>query len=162
VEQKKKRNQSPAQLANLRHFRSNPDEDWRTPEQRKEWAKNASAKAIEVRRKKKRMSDAMKWLLSSKDLISDEDIRDKLVEIGAVNENGRADATNAEVLAMVALRKAAKGDVEALKFVRDTGGESPSNRVELTGDPERPIATMDLRTMSEEELLRIAEAKGEE
>jgi hypothetical protein len=48
-----------------------------------------------------------------------------------------------------------------MKFVRDTGGESPSNRVELTGDPERPVATMDLRSMSEEELMRLAEARSD-
>jgi phage FluMu protein gp41 len=44
-----------------------------------------------------------------------------------------------------------------MKFVRDTAGEAPKNQVELTGDLDRPVATLDLRSMSEEELLRLVE-----
>ena len=116
------------------------------------------AKMMENRKKAKRMNRAMKWLLQAKDVISDEDIREKLVKLGVVDEDDEG-ATNAEVLALIALRKASKGDVEAMKFVRDTAGEAPKNQVELTGDLDRPVATMDLRALSEEELLRLAEAK---
>ena len=143
----------PKSLANLKPFTS--DQDW---EKQRINASKGGKKAQENRRKNLRMTRAMKWLLQSKDVVSDEDIRAKLVKLGVIDEE---DTTNAEVLAMVALRKAAKGDVEALKFVRDTAGESPSNRVELTGDVDKPVATLDLRTMSEEELLRLAEAKAE-
>jgi hypothetical protein len=115
----------------------------------------------ENRRKAKRMNRAMKWLLQSKDVISDEDIRERLVKLGVVDEDDEG-ATNAEVLALVALRKAAKGDVEALKFVRDTAGEAPKNQVELSGDLDRPVATLDLRAMSEEELLRMVEERSGE
>ena len=58
--------------------------------------------------------------------------------------------------------KAAKGDVDAMRFIRDTAGEAPSNRVELSGDLERPIASLDLRTMSETELLHLAAQREEE
>jgi hypothetical protein len=53
-------------------------------------------------------------------------------------------------------------DVEALKFVRDTAGEAPKNQVELSGDLDRPVATLDLRAMSEEELLRMVEERSGE
>ena len=145
------------QLANLRPYRPG-DEDFRTKEEIREAGRKGGIARHEKHKKKKRMAEAMKWLLQAKDVISDEDIREKLVALGVIDEN---DTTNAEVLAMVAMRKAAKGDVEALKFVRDTAGESPSNRVELTGDVDRPVATMDLRGMSEAELMRLAEAKAE-
>ena len=126
------------------------------PERLREISSMGGKACQEKRRKIKRMTEAAKWLLSCRDMLSDDDIKDILIKMGIT------DATNAEALMMVAMRKAYKGDIEALKFVRDTGGESPSNRVELTGDLDRPVATLDLRNMSEEELLRLAEAKREE
>ena len=144
--------QSEKQLANLKSFRSGA-EDFRTPEQIKAWASNGGKACAEARRKRKRLAEAAKWLLAAKDIISDEDIKAKFLELGVEDEG-----TNAEALMLVALRKAAKGDVEAMKFVRDTGGEAPKSQVELTGDIDRPIATMDLRNLSEAELMRIAEA----
>ena len=144
--------------AHLKPFKAGA-EDTRTKEEIREAARKGGIKSGETKRKRKRMTEAMKWLMQSKDIFSDEDIRNKLAELGVIDKN---DTTNAEVMAMVAMRKAAKGDVEALKFVRDTVGESPSNRVELTGDVDRPVATLDLRNMSEEELLKMAEARAPE
>ena len=141
-------------LANLRPFTGGPD-DPRTPEQIKEWAVKGGQASKAARIKKKRLSDAAKWLLSADSIASEEEVLEKLHELGLT------DATNAEALMVVALRKALRGDVEAMKFVRDTGGEAPKNQVELSGDPDRPVATLDLRNMSEEELLRLAEAKAE-
>jgi len=151
---KKKRNMSPAQLANLKPFKKGPD-DPRTPEQKREWANKGNLASQEARRKKKRLSDATRWLLAAKSIASDEEVVEKLRELGI------EDATNAEALIVVAMKKAMRGDVEAMRFVRDTGGEAPSNRVELSGDIDRPVATLDLRNMSEEELLRMAEAKAD-
>lgn len=140
---------------NLKVFKSG-EEDWRTPEQIKEWTSKAGKASNEARRRKKRLQDAAKWLLQQDDVISNKDVQAKLKALGI------EDATNAEALMLIALRKAAAGNVEAMKFVRDTGGEAPKNQVELTGDTDRPIATLDLRAMSEDELLRIAEAKADE
>ena len=146
------RNQTPAQLANLKKFTSDQDHDACVASGRK-----AGIASAEARRKKKRLQDAAKWLLQAKDIISDADIKEKIVEL-----TGDPDATNAEALMLIALRKAAKGDVDAMRFVRDTGGEAPSNKVELAGDVDRPIATMDLRNMSEEDLMRLAEARADD
>lgn len=132
------------------------DQDTRTPEERKRNAQLGAKASAEVRRRKKRLTDAAKWLLASKDIVSDAKVKAKLQELGI------EDATNAEALMVIALKKASTGNVEALKFVRDTGGEAPSNRVELAGDIDRPVATLDLRGMSEEELLRIAESRADE
>jgi hypothetical protein len=146
--------QKPDKYPNLRRFKAG-DEDWRTPEQRRRNASLGAQATNENRRKRKKLAEAAKWLLAEKDVISDAKVKEKLRELGI------DDATNAEALMLIALKKASMGNVEAMKFVRDTGGESPSNRVELTGDPERPVATMDLRSMSEEELMRLAEARSD-
>jgi len=147
---------NPNSLANLKKFTSG-DTDWRTPEQKKEWSRAGGEAFKEKNRRKKRLTEAAKWLLAAKDIVSDDDIKAKLRELGVED-----DGTNAEVIALVALRKAAKGDVEAMKFVRDTAGEAPKNQVELSGDLDKPVATLDLRNLSNDELARLAEAKAED
>jgi phage FluMu protein gp41 len=142
-------------LQNLRRYEAG-ENDWRTPEQRHAAAQKGAAASVEARRRKKRLQDAAKWLLMQDDVISNKDVQAKLKALGI------EDATNAEALMLIALRKAASGNVEAMKFVRDTGGEAPKNQVELSGDLDRPVATMDLRNMSEEDLLRLAEARSPE
>lgn len=117
-------------------------------------AKGGRASQV-TRKKHKRMAEAAKWLLAAKDVLSDDDIKRIMTGLGF------SEATNAEALMLIAMKKASKGDVEAMKFVRDTAGEAPKNQVELTGDTDRPVATLDLRNLSEEELLRLAEAKTE-
>ena len=142
---------TPKQLANLKSFTSDQDRE----AARRNGAKGGQVYAENVKRRKK-LTEAAKWLLGQKDIISDDDIKDKLAELGIEG------ATNAEALMLVALRKAARGDVEALKFVRDTGGEAPKNMVELSGDMDRPVATMDLTSMTTEQLLALAEERGTE
>ena len=119
----------------------------------REYARQGGLASGARRKRIKRLTDAAKWLLEM-DALNDDDVQEMLKKFGF------EDATNAEALMVVALRKAFRGDVEALKFVRDTGGESPSNRVELAGDPTAPIATMDLRNLSEAELLKLAEERS--
>jgi hypothetical protein len=142
---------TPKQLANLKSF--TPDQDREAA--RINGAKGGRVYAENVKRRKK-LTEAAKWLLGQKDIISDDDIKDKLAELGIES------ATNAEALMLVALRKASKGDVEALKFVRDTGGEAPKNAVELSGDMDRPVATMDLTSMTTEQLMALAADRGAE
>lgn len=141
-------------LSNLKPFRSGAD-DWRTPEQRSEMAKKAHATQNENRRRKKKLMQATKWLMEADHICSNEEIIQKLKKLHI------EDATNAEALAVAAMSKALKGDVEAMKFVRDTAGEAPKNQVELSGDLDKPVATMDLRNLSEEQLMRLAEAKAD-
>lgn len=125
------------------------------PERLHEISVKGGKARVEQRRKHKRMTEAAKWLLAAKDVLSDAEIKKIMTALGF------SDATNAEALMVIAMKKASKGDVDALKFVRDTAGEAPKNQVELSGDTDRPVATLDLRGMSEDELLRLAEAKAD-
>ena len=138
-------------LANLRMFTTDQDHDKCVANGSK-----AGKASVEVRRRKKRLQDAAKWLLQQDDVISSKEIQAKLKSLGI------EDSTNAEALMLIALRRAAAGNVEAMKFVRDTAGEAPKNQVELSGDLDRPVATMDLRNLSEDQLLRLAEAKSDD
>ena len=138
---------------NLRPYQAG-ENDWRTPEQKHAAAMAGAEASIKARKRKKRLQDAAKWLLQQNDVISSKEVQAKMKSLGI------EDPTNAEALMLIALRKAASGNVEAMKFVRDTGGEAPKNQVELSGDLDRPVATMDLRNMSEEDLLRLAERES--
>lgn len=120
-----------------------------------EMAKQKAALSVEARNRRKMLQEAAKWILAENEIIADECVQSKLIELGV------EDASNAEALMVIALRQAAKGDVDAMKFIRDTSGDVPSKKVELAGDPNRPVATLDLRNMSEDELLRLAQAKAE-
>ena len=139
------------QLANLRPL--GPDQD------REAARRNGAAGGIksgESKRRKKRLREAAQWMLQQDDVMSCEEVKARLAEMGVDNP------TNAEGLVLAAFMKAYKGDVDAMRFIRDTAGEAPSNRVELSGDLERPIAALDLRTLSEAELLRLAEVHAED
>ena len=124
----------------------------------RENGRKGGIKSGEVRRRNRKMRDAAKFLLQQRMILGDDTVYDIARKMGLDPE----DATNADALIIAAALKAMKGDVEAMKFVRDTGGEAPKNQVELSGDTDRPIATMDLRAMSEDELLRLADARANE
>ena len=61
---------------------------------------------------------------------------------------------NAANLAM--LRKAIKGDVEAMKYIRDTIGEKPADTTQLTL-LDKPVAAQDLTQLTDEELEYLAD-----
>lgn len=150
----KKRVRSAAQIEaekNLVMFTSDQDH-----EERVRVGRAGGIASGETRKRKRRLQDAAKWLLQQNDVVSSKEVQVKLKSLGV------PDATNAEALMLIALRRAAAGNVEAMKFVRDTAGEAPKNQVELSGDLDRPVATMDLRGMSTEDLLRLAEERGAE
>ena len=58
-------------------------------------------------------------------------------------------ATDANVAVM---QKARKGDVEALRYLRDTIGEKPRDGLEIGNLDGQPLATVDLSTMTDDQL----------
>lgn len=57
--------------------------------------------------------------------------------------------TDANVAVM---RRARAGDVEAIRYIRDTVGEKPRDGLEIGNLDDKPLATMDLSKMSDEQL----------
>ena len=58
-------------------------------------------------------------------------------------------ATDANVAVM---QKARKGDVESLRYLRDTIGEKPRDGLEIGNLDGQPLATLDLSTLSDDQL----------
>lgn len=65
-------------------------------------------------------------------------------------------ATDANVAVM---RKARAGDVEALRYCRDTIGEKPREGLEIGNLDDKPLATVDLRSLSDEQLRAMIAAR---
>lgn len=82
---------------------------------------------------------------------SDEERRAKMIEMGLSGDY--IDAINLGVA-----DKAAKGDVDAARYIRDTLGEKPVDRSAISL-VDRPIETLDMSSLSDEELDSLAELK---
>lgn len=67
-------------------------------------------------------------------------------------------ATDANVAVM---RKARAGDVEALRYCRDTIGEKPREGLEIGNLDDKPLATVDLRSLSDDQLRAMIAARQE-
>lgn len=111
-----KRKISENSLKNLKPFSE------RTPAERRELGKKGAEKTNKLKAERKTLADLMKIALSMPN-----------VETGEINEIA---ITNAII------NKAAKGDVSAYQTIRDTIGEKPTEKQEITNTtPQIVVAT---------------------
>ena len=57
--------------------------------------------------------------------------------------------------------KAAAGDVEATRYLRDTAGEKPREGLELGNLDDKPLASLDMSKLTDEQLRIIAARRAE-
>ena len=129
-------------------IQNNPDR--LTAEERREIARNAGIASGEARRRKRTLREAAQTLLSARMAFGTEDDAELLRLLGV------DDPTNADGMMLVALQKATRGDVEAMRFVRDTGGEVPTSKVEVGGIEDKPIEVLDLSALTDAQLQELA------
>lgn len=110
----------------------------------------------QIRRKRRLLKDAAQQILSadiSKLPVPEmEDIRLALHVLGV------EDITGADALMLAQYIRAAKGDTEAARFVRDTSGEKPSVSVDVNAT-DRPVDAEMLGAMSDAELAALADGQ---
>lgn len=70
--------------------------------------------------------------------------------------------TKMDSMAFSAIECAINGDVDAMRFVRDTIGEKPVAGVAVGNLDGQPLATVDLSQLSDAELMRIADERAEQ
>ena len=115
-------------MANERNLIPNSE---RTPEERRENARKAGKASAAARRRKKTMREAANLLLS---LPPPKEIAKELKNMKV----GKDDINNQMVILVAMYQEAAKGDVKAATFLRDTAGESPGSAPpvsEVENDP---------------------------
>lgn len=120
-----------------------------TPEERKDKASRAGKASGEARRLKRTQADILRQILVLD--YTDPERRKLLMQLGL--SGNFADAINLSVL-----EKAAKGDVEAARYMRDTIGEKPREDMQVSV-LDKPVEQLDLSTLSDDELNAIVAHK---
>ena len=113
-----------------------------SPEQRTEQCRKAGIAGREARRKYRTQRELLSLILSSP--IDDKEKAKKLKEAGFP-------ATYGGAMAFAATAKAVDGDIEAARFVRDTGGEKPTESYQMNVT-DKPVKSLDLTQLTDEEL----------
>ena len=124
----------------------------RTPDERRDSAVKAGIASGESRRKRKTIAEVAKAILDSPE--HDPETLALLQEIGL-------DGTKRDTMTLAQILRAIKGDPDSFRLIRDTIGEKPRDELEIGGLADRPIQTIDLSKLSDDELRRLAEMKSE-
>lgn len=122
-----------------------------SPEQRKAAAKRASDASAKKRREEKLWKDSVAMIVSG--VITDETaevIRKKF------NLEEDVNVTHQDAIISALTDKAKKGDKDAAQFLRDTVGQNPQTMIKLGNMDDKPFQTLDLGSLSDEELRRLA------
>lgn len=145
---------NPNSIANL-----SPITERTTPEQRREIASKGGKAKAEAQRQRKEMKDMIQDIFSIgikkgkvyEDIKSLEDAKGKNLTVG-------------QALILAQVKKAMTGDTRAMEFLRDTMGEKPTNKQEVTAKiVESPLNSIlaQLTEPDDEENNNIDRTEGE-
>lgn len=125
-------------------------QDWMSTlseEEQRQIRVNGGKKSGETRRAHRPMREVLKMLMAMD--TSDPDMHEILTSLGLEPTND-----NAVALAQI-LQATQKREAESARFIRDTLGEKPTEQYNLAVN--KPIQSMELGTMSDEELAALAD-----
>lgn len=118
-----------------------------TPEQRREWASKAGKASAAKRYQHRKQQEILKDLLR----IECDD-----AEACAALKSLGLDETFANAANLSVMRRALKGDVECMRYIRDTIGEKPTEAMQL-GVFNTPVKALDMTKLSDAELEALAD-----
>jgi hypothetical protein len=104
----------------------------------------------EKQRRRKTQAEIIRQIMDLK--LTPEEGADKLEALGL-------DPTWATDANVAVMQKARKGDVESLRYLRDTIGEKPRDGLEIGNLDGQPLSTIDLSTLSDEQLRAMIAAR---
>jgi len=114
-------------------------------------AKGGRASGV-ARRKQRTFRESIKAIMALQ--TPDEDKKRALEALGI-------DPTILNAINMAVSGKAAAGDVEAARYLRDTAGERPRDGLEIGNLDDKPLASLDLSKLTDEQLKVIAARRAE-
>lgn len=106
-----------------------------------------------ARRKRHTFRESLKAILQLD--VSDPDVKHELLENGL-------DPTILNAISLGQAVQAQKGNTDAARFVRDTIGEKPREGLEIGNLDDRPLATIDMSKLSDDELRAMMAARAME
>ena len=124
----------------------------RTPEQLRAQTSKAGKASGEARRRRKTFRESLLTILAMAP--DDPTILDHLKALGL-------DPNYQTAIDLAQAKQAARGDTDAARFIRDTIGEKPREELEIGGQADRPIQTIDMSKLSDDDLRRLAEIRSE-
>ena len=102
------------------------------------------------RRRRKTQAETLRLILDLK--LTEEEGAKKLEELG-LDPTWSTDAN------VAVMQKARRGDVESLRYVRDTIGEKPRDGLEIGNLDGQPLSTIDMSQLSDEQLKALIAAR---
>lgn len=129
-----------------------------SPEARKAAAIRASKASAEKQRRKRLWKESVEHLMGGK--LSKEDAQ-RIAEQFGLTEDIDQLTQQDQVIAAVAA-KAKRGDKDCAQFLRDTAGQNPQVMVKVGNLDDKPFQTLDLGSLSDDDLRRLAEREQPE
>lgn len=123
----------------------------RTAEEARKMSVRGGQQSGRARRKQRTFRESLKLMLELN--TKDEQIRAQLLDNGV-------EPTILNAINFAQTTQAMKGNTDAARFVRDTIGEKPRDALELGNLDERPLATIDLSKLSDDELRALAASRA--
>lgn len=124
--------------------------DQRTEEAQRQIRSMGGKASSEKQRRRKTQAEIIRQIMELK--LTPEEGADKLEALGL-------DPTWATDANVAVMQKARKGDVESLRYLRDTIGEKPRDGLEIGNLDGQPLSTIDLSTLSDETLRAMIAAR---
>lgn len=121
-----------------------------TESEKAEWHSVGGTASAKKRRQRKTFAETLQAALARE--ITVEQGKEKLQAMGY-------DGTWMDLLSQAQVDRAAKGDTEAFRAVRDTIGENPRQGVDITTSG--PVESMDLTQLSDDQLRAMIAAREE-
>ena len=118
-----------------------------TPEERRANGLKGAMKSAQSKRRQKTFRESIKAIMST--TTPDDEKRQRLEALGL-------DATVLNAINLAVSGKAAQGDVEAARYLRDTAGEKPKDGLEIGNLDDKPLASLDMTKLTDEQLRIIA------
>ena len=115
--------------------------------------RKGGVKSGETRRRQRTFRESVKALMQCG--VLDEDQRRTLEAMGL-------EPTMLNQIQRAVFEKAAKGDVEAARYLRDTAGEKPREGLEIGNLDDQPLMSIDMSKMSDEQLKILAAKRSED
>ena len=122
-----------------------------------------SAKSVEIARENGRKGGIASGVAKRKRKQLREVINEVLpMEVGDPELKAALEAyglkpTHEVAMVVAALQRAERGDIEAARFIRDTCGEKPVAEINMGSIVERPVRSLDLSQLSDDELAALAD-----
>lgn len=121
----------------------------RTKKEARQRGANGGKASGKARREKKAMQELAKIILNTPVEGTPEELDD--IEAMCFEDFPDKHLTVGERSLFAVAKKAQKGDIQALTFLRDTAGEKPVEKLEVSGDVEKAAASIQAMIAAEKE-----------